>query len=378
MDIWKVGGFMSNKKTENEKYLTEQIITYIGNKRSLLDFIGSGVKIVQKDLKKDKLDIVDIFSGSGIVSRYLKKYSNSLTTNDLEDYSYILNKCYLSNKSEIDYDKLISSYNYLQEKLNGELNSGFITKLYAPKDTNNIKKGERVFYTTRNAMYIDTCRQLINELPEDIRPYFIAPLITEASKKNNTGGVFKGFYKNKSGIGQFGGDAKNALQRIMANIDLPFPLFSNYECKVINYKEDANELAKKLPVADLVYMDPPYNQHPYGSNYFMLNLISNYNEPKDVSKVSGIPKNWNHSEYNQKKEALAAMCNLCNNVNAKYILISFNSEGFISKKEMQTMLSKIGKVTTLEKKYNAYRASRNLKNRNIYVYEYLFLVKKGL
>ena len=40
------------KKRENEQYLTEQIITYIGNKRSLLDFIGKGIKVIQKDLKK--------------------------------------------------------------------------------------------------------------------------------------------------------------------------------------------------------------------------------------------------------------------------------------------------------------------------------------
>ena len=52
---------------ENEMFLTSQIITYIGNKRSLLGFIGDAVAIVKKNLKKEKLDVVDIFSGSGIV-----------------------------------------------------------------------------------------------------------------------------------------------------------------------------------------------------------------------------------------------------------------------------------------------------------------------
>ena len=40
------------------------------------------------------------------------------------------------------------------------------------------------------------------------------------------------------------------------------------------------------------------------------------------------------------------------------------------------MLKKIGKVTVLEKKYNVYRASRNLKDRSLYVKEYLFIVEK--
>lgn len=369
-----------NKKREinfeNEMFLTSQIITYIGNKRSLLGFIGDAVAIVKKNLKKEKLDVVDIFSGSGIVSRYMKQHSSKIIANDLEDYSYVLNKCYLSNKNEIDMDELISWYNYLKENLDGELNDGIISEMYAPKNINNIKLGERCFYTTRNAKYIDTARQLIENVPERYRIYFLAPLLTEASVKNNTSGVFKGFYKNsKTGIGQFGGNDENALSRIKRDIDLPFPVFSNYNCDVEVYKEDANELVKKLDLVDLIYMDPPYNQHPYGSNYFMLNLIDKYEIPKEISKVSGIPKDWNRSKFNQSREALKTFENLCKNAKAKYLLISFNNEGFIKKEEMINMLSKIGKVTIMEKKYNTFRGSRNLNNRDIHVKEFLYLVE---
>ncbi len=361
---------------ENEMFLTSQIITYIGNKRSLLGFIGDAVAIVKKKLKKEKLDVVDIFSGSGIVSRYMKQHSSKIIANDLEDYSYVLNKCYLSNKNEIDMDELISWYNYLKENLDGELNDGIISEMYAPKDINNIKFGERCFYTTRNAKYIDTARQLIENVPERYRIYFLAPLLTEASVKNNTSGVFKGFYKNsKTGIGQFGGNDENALSRIKRDIDLPFPVFSNYNCDVEVYKEDANELVKKLDLVDLIYMDPPYNQHPYGSNYFMLNLIDKYEIPKEISKVSGIPKDWNRSKFNQSREALKTFENLCKNAKAKYLLVSFNNEGFIKKEEMINMLSKIGKVTIMEKKYNTFRGSRNLNNRDIHVKEFLYLVE---
>ena len=157
---------------DNEKYLTEQIITYIGNKRALLDFIGEAIEKIQNDSKKEKLNIVDIFSGSGIVARYLKKYSDLLITNDLEDYSYTINKCYLANKSELNLDELISYYNLLIEKLDENLDSGFISEMYAPDDTDNIKDGERVFFTKRNANYIDTCRKIIETFPEKIKPYF--------------------------------------------------------------------------------------------------------------------------------------------------------------------------------------------------------------
>lgn len=361
---------------ENEEYLTNQIITYIGNKRALLSFIGEAITIVKKELNKDKISIVDIFSGSGIVSRYMKQHASKLIANDLEEYTYTLNKCYLSNKSEINMDELISCYNYLKENLNGELKKGIISKMYAPQDMNDIKLGERCFYTTRNAMYIDTARQLIEDIPEEYKHFFIAPLLTEASIKNNTSGVFKGFYKNsKTGIGQFGGNDENALARIKKDISLPFPVFSNFECDIKIYKEDANELVKKLDIVDLMYLDPPYNQHPYGSNYFMLNVINKYEEPKEVSQVSGIPKDWNRSKFNQAKEAFNTFEKLCQDAKAKYLLISFNSDGFIKKQQMINMLSKIGKVTVMEKNYNTFRGSRNLNNRDIHVKEYLYLVE---
>ena len=63
---------------ENKEFLTEQIITYLGNKRSLLNFIDNVIEIVKQELKKDKLSTFDVFSGSGIVSRYLKQHSKVL------------------------------------------------------------------------------------------------------------------------------------------------------------------------------------------------------------------------------------------------------------------------------------------------------------
>ena len=56
---------------ESKDYLTKQIITYIGNKRELLDEIESNVLFVKKKLNKTKLVCADLFSGSGVVSRLL-------------------------------------------------------------------------------------------------------------------------------------------------------------------------------------------------------------------------------------------------------------------------------------------------------------------
>jgi adenine-specific DNA-methyltransferase len=362
---------------EKEEYLTRQLITYIGNKRALLGFIGNGIKKIKKKLYKNKLKTFDVFSGSGIVARYIKQFSDLLIVNDLEKYSALINECYLSNEGELDFSLLREYYQELISKSNKRLIKGIISELYAPNDDKKINSHERVFYTSRNAMYIDTVRQLIDTIPQSEQKYFLAPLLSEASIHANTSGVFKGFYKNKeTGIGQFGGKNKDALFRITDDIKLPFPIFSNFKCDTIICNNDSNEIIKMLPEVDLAYLDPPYNQHPYGSNYFMLNLILDYKYPEKTSKISGIPEDWNRSAYNKKNHALNALTHLVENIKAKYVLISFNSEGFISVEQMKNMLKKIGKLEVLETNYNVFRGSRNLNNREIHVREYLYLLEK--
>jgi len=342
-----------------------------------LGFIGEGINKVQKKLKKEKLRMIDVFSGSGIVARYFKQFSELLIVNDLEKYSTLINECYLSNENERSEFTLRKYYCELIEQAKNNLVSGIISELYAPKDDTNIKQYERVFYTTRNAMYIDTVRQLITNIPKEYQKYFLAPLLSEASIHANTSGVFKGFYKNKeTGIGQFGGINKDALFRITGDITLPFPVFSNFNCETIICNGDSNDIILSLPEVDVAYLDPPYNQHPYGSNYFMLNLILEYEYPDNCSKVSGIPENWNRSDYYKRNYALKMLTSLVENIKSKYIIISFNSEGFINMDEMKNMLKKAGKVEILETKYNTFRGSRNLSNREIHVKEYLYLVER--
>jgi adenine-specific DNA-methyltransferase len=180
------------------------------------------------------------------------------------------------NSDEFDMQKLVQYYQDIVTKTSN-LTPGFISEMYSPKDDKNMKLGERVFYTTRNAKYIDTVRKELSLIPKPYQTLLLAPLLYEASVKNNTSGVFKGFYKNSATkVGQFGGNGKNALTRIMSDITLSMPVLSERNCTYKVFQQDANELVKSLPHVDLAYLDPPYNQHPYSSNYFMLNLINDY------------------------------------------------------------------------------------------------------
>jgi len=362
---------------ENQDFLTKQLITYLGNKRALLAFIGRGIDEIRTRTGKEKLHMADLFSGSGVVSRYFKQYAASLLANDLEGYCRTISRCYLSNPDE-DLLRRIHA-ELLLEIESDPVEDGFIRRLYAPKDELHIEKGERVFYTPRNAAYLDTARTAIGHLPQDLQPYFLAPLLSEASIKCNTSGVFKGFYKDRTtGIGAYGGSAGNALSRILAPIELPFPVFSNHTVPFAVTSMDANALAGQMEPVDVAYIDPPYNQHPYGSNYFMLNLINDYEapDPATLSAVSGIPDSWNRSDYNKSAKAADTLLDLCAKTPADFLLISFNSEGFIGREEMQRLLGEIGKVTVFDTPYNTFRGSRNLRERPIHLHELLYLADK--
>jgi adenine-specific DNA-methyltransferase len=363
---------------ENPQYLTNQLITCIGNKRGLLVHIGRAVATVKERLGKSRLRILDGFAGSGVVSRFFKQHASLLVSNDLEKFAAVAGRCFLRNRGSVNLAALRDTVAELNQQVESDqFRPGFIEELYAPKDDNAITLQDRVFYTRRNGRRLDNYRRLLDDVDLDCRSLLLGPLLSEASVHANTAGVFKGFYKDRmTKVGKFGGTGGDALLRIKGLIELQAPVLSRFECDVDVRQEDVNRLVKSLPRLDLAYFDPPYNQHPYGSNYFMLNLLVDYVRPGQVSKVSGIPPDWQRSDYNVRSKCLLRLAELADAVNAPFLLVSFNDEGFISPEEMRHMLSQVGAVRAVQIPYNAFRGSRSFQNRSIHVTEQLFLVEK--
>ncbi len=363
---------------EDPDYLSRQLLTYIGNKRSLLGYIGRAIQQVKQRLGKQRLRIFDGFSGSGVVSRFMKAHATCLISNDCEDYAAVISRCYLQNRSTVDLPTLtqiVAEFNH--RVMTAAMPKGFIEELYAPQDDTQITPSDRVFYTKANARRLDTYRRLIDTAPAQFRDLLLGPLLSKASIHANTAGVFKGFYKNgETGLGQFGGRGSDALLRILGEIKLEVPVLSHFECEYEVYQQDANLLAPQLSGLDLAYIDPPYNQHPYGSNYFMLNLLVHYQRPEKISRVSGIPTDWRRSNYNVRSRSLSLLDQLLRAIDAPFLLISFNNEGFISPEKMYSLLQSLGSVETIQVPYNAFRGSRNFNNRSIHVTEQLFLLER--
>ena len=368
----------TDQDAEDSEYLSKHLITYIGNKRSLLGHIDKAVARVKERLGKTKLRVLDAFAGSGVVSRFFKQHADLLVSNDLENYAAVAGRSFLRNRGSVDLSQLRGVVDDLNARVeSAAFAPGFFEELYAPRDEGNITADDRVFYTRANARRLDNYRRLLESIDAADRELLLGPLLSETSVHANTSGVFKGFYKDReTGIGKFGGSNGDALLRIKGRIELDVPVLSRFECDVEVYQQDANELAGRPRGLDLAYFDPPYNQHPYGSNYFMLNLLVDYQRPRNVSAVSGIPTDWQRSDYNVRSRCLTRLADLIRATDASFVMVSFNDEGFIAPAEMQRLLAQIGQVEVIEIPYSTFRGSRNLRGRSIHVTEQLFLVER--
>lgn len=372
---------------DHDDFVYQTMLTCIGNKRKLVKEIKKLVEELSNRLKKQRLNIVDGFSGSTVVSRELSDICETLYINDMEKYAYLMAKCFLqtpTTSQQKQIKKHIQTMNTLI-KTKKNLKEGIICKYYSPKDTNAIKEGERCFYTRENALIIDTLRDYIEtKVEEQLKVYCLVPLLTKASIHTNTAGVFKGFYKSKQGIGKFGGEGENALSRIMKPIELEIPIWNEMnDFKCVCNNGNINDFIKTLPDGkdgkeiDVIYLDPPYNQHPYGSNYFMLNVIIENKEPENISKVSGIPKDWNKSDYNTRNNAINSMKELLqySTQKSKYVILSYNNEGIIKKDDWEEIFTQYN-VEKKEITYDTFKGCRNLKNRNNKVIEIMYIISE--
>ena len=109
----------------------------------------------------------------------------------------------------------------------------------------------------------------------------------------------------------------------------------------------------------------------------MLNCIAKNESPKNISKVSGIPKEWNKSEYNKKQEALKSLDELIKNTFSKYIILSYSSEGHISYDEIENILKKYGKTNIEKIDYSNFKAARTQIAREKIIKEYIFILNKN-
>jgi len=343
-------------------------LRYIGSKERLLDFIYS----VALYHNIDSGIFFDIFSGTGVVGRHFKKKGFNVISNDNLFFSYVLQYVYiqmndypefkgLSINGDSNIERCANVIDYLNN-LQGK--KDFVFENYSPGGSS-----QRMYFTEENAKKIDAIRcQIenwkINGFIDVSEYYFLICSLVEAVP----------FVSNIAGV--YGAYLKCWDPRAFKKIELNMPgVIISGKCSV-SFNEDANKLAKEI-FCDLLYIDPPYNERQYITNYHVLETIARWDYPDVYGKTGLRPYDGQKSDYCYKQKAGAALEDLILSVSAEHIIMSYNSEGIISREQIVAILEKKGKVYSHEQDYRRYRSDvdsdkRNYKVKNDQVKELIF------
>jgi len=321
-----------------DSYTHQKMLTYLGNKRKLIDHIDNIVHEIRRaHYDNAKIRSMDLFCGSGVVARALAKHSTHVCANDMEIYAFICMKACLETPKVEDQVRIVD---YIRQANEMNTTRGIISENYAPLNTNDIQPGERCFFTRENAMRIDTVRAFIETLPEHLRPYILGPLLVKASIHTNTSGQFQAFHK-KDGVGAWGGRYASGLSRIKGDIELEAPVWSPTPGKAFNL--DALECLRQFPAGafDVIYLDPPYNQRQYSYLYFLLNIIAENKMPSAITAGGATTiLERNDSVYcrrSEVKNAFKQLIQLCLE-KSRFVILSYSNEGLLGQSDFDDLL----------------------------------------
>lgn len=341
-------------------------MNYIGSKIKLLPFIE---EVISEVADKSCLTFCDLFAGTGSVGKHFKRLGYDIISNDLQYYSYVLNRASIHGNSFPQFQKLsevlgfehththeriLAICNYLE---NIEPVKGFVYNNYCKGD-----KGEdyRMYFNDENGALCDAIRLKIEEwrtdsiISDDEYFFLLATLIDSIDNVANTTSVYGAFLKHYK---------TRAQQKVkLKPIEFIENVRENQTCLV--YNEDANTLIQKVNT-DILYLDPPYNERQYSSNYHVLETIAKYDNPTLKGKTGTRDWSSQKSLYCSKRSVIQAFEQLILNANAKYIFLSYNNEGLMSFSDIQNIMSRRGEYGCFEKRYRRYKSDRQSENRNI-------------
>lgn len=333
-------------------------MNYIGSKYSLLDFLNSTITNVTGYKNGDEYIFADLFAGTGVVGASYRKKGCKVISNDIQYYSYVLNKYFIENVSN-DNATLLS---YLNELPGIE---GFIYNNYCAGSGSG-----RNYFTDDNGKKCDAIRtelerlHLNKKISDETYFYYLASLINSIDKYANTASVYGAFLKH----------IKKSAQKPF-ELEL-LPQMNGVKGEV--YNQDVNQLITQVS-GDVLYLDPPYNARQYCTNYHVLETIAKYDNPELKGKTGLRNYDLQKSKYCSKRTLESEFEDLIKKAKFKYIFLSYNNEGLMSVDTIKTIMSKYGTYSCTEHGYRRFKADKS-SNRNTggeETIEYLHCLVKG-
>ena len=310
---------------------------------------------------EESLTLFDAFCGTGAVSDRLKNKFNLVINDNLKWATvYTAGRLYASSChfERLGFDPF-AFLNQSDEKV-----QGFIYKNYAPTESS------RMYFTPENAARIDYFRKQIEEwhknklLSEAEYMLLLASLVESVSRVSNTAGVYGAFLKKWDG-------------RALKPIEFIKPAYNACDSLNIKIYNDETENIISDVKCDILYLDPPYTQNQYGTQYHLLETLI-LNDHPSVSKVTGSrPVMPMRSDWSKEYKAHILLDRIIANTTARYIVMSYNNDGLMSKEYIEAVMKRYGKPETYCCKKISYKKYQNWKSQNHKEhFEYLFFVEK--
>jgi adenine-specific DNA-methyltransferase len=352
----------AEQQTEDDKICR---LNYIGSKFQLLDWITEYMKERTGWTSFSGKTVADLFAGTGVVSYHFRREGAQVISNDAELYSSIITWAFTRSVYTDTCRNLLTS---LQAELDDSKHTdtvGFVTTHYTPHNGN-----ERKFFTVENGKRIDYIRARLEEIrptiSEDEYKFLLASLILRADAVSNVPAVYGCFLQN------FKAKAlKNMTLEPIHKLTV-----SPLEGSTVLH---ADVLTGDFPKADLVYLDPPYNNRQYSKNYFPLNIIaktpSALESEAPLGGKTGIPADCFSSPFCKKESVVAnAFDTLFRRLDTKWVFVSYNSESTLSKDTMIHIMQRYGTVSVIEREYKRFKSYEY--NKDLDIKEYLFCLEK--
>lgn len=336
------------------------MVRFIGNKNALKNDIRNFLK--QKKLLNKKLTFFDAFCGTGSISDYIKDDLNVIANDNLKWCTVytkgraVEHRCTFEGMEYDPFEFLNTSEGFIK---------GFFYSNYTPAES------ERMYFTEKNGGRIDYFRITIEKWYNDRvinfeeYNYLLACLIDSVSLVSNTAGVYGAFLK------KWDSRALKDIEFVKLKSESKFTLDS------IEIKNDKVEDIIDEIDCDILYLDPPYTQNQYGTQYHLLETLILYDSPS-ISRVTGSRSTSPmRSDWSKDIKAHILLDEILANTKAKYIVLSYSTDGIMSKQFIEACFKRYGKLDTYEFKKIKYKKYRNWKTkRENDHFEYLFYIEK--
>lgn len=339
---------------------------YLGNKTRLLNFIEKS--LTKENISYNGIRVLDLFAGTGSVSLFFKQNNCHVDSVDFMKYSvahmYAFN--YFNKKPTFDelkdlfgivtYEELI---NFLFTNVNDDETYYFDN--YCPDGNCG-----RQYFTNENGHTID---RILNNLLlfKDYLPY---------QKYMFLSGVIMNSIDRISNIaGTYGTYLKIWRSMALKKLEIIDPTFINCGQNDI-YQDDVCNFVSNTDVCyDIIYLDPPYNERQYAPNFHVLENIVNNDRPELKGKSGLIDYSEQYSLFCLKRKVENEFDRLITCIKkAKYIVMSYSTEGLLSMESIVNILKKKGTVTIHKQKYRRFKTNENT-DANTGLEELLFICK---